>query len=61
MFGRKARRRRIAEAEAAIARTERLRPFIDMLVAEAREVGEWAQERYEHNHLTELFNAGRRP
>lgn len=56
---RREREQRIAEAKAATARSERLAVLIDMLIAEAHAVNAWAQERYEQNHLTDLFHRGR--
>lgn len=59
MFGLERRRQRIAESQAAAAKSDRLRPAIEHLVAEAGAIGAWAAERYERNHLTELFHMGR--
>jgi hypothetical protein len=62
MFGRwsRERRRRIAEAQRAAATSERKEPLIEHLREEASAVAEWAQARYEENHLTELFHRSRR-
>lgn len=61
MFGRwgRERRERIAEARAAAAKSERLSLVIDHLREEAAPIAAWAQQRYEQNHLTELFKSGR--
>lgn len=62
MFGRwsRERRQRIAEAQRAVAVSERKAVLIGHLREEALSVAAWAQERYEENHLTELFLHGRR-
>lgn len=61
MFGRwgAARRERIEESRAATAKSERLALVLEHLAAEAAAVGAWAQERYDQNHLTDLFHRGR--
>lgn len=53
----KRRNRRMAESKAAIERSERLGEYIDMQRQEAAEVGAWARERMEANHLSRLFYA----
>lgn len=49
------RRRQIEESREAIRRQERLGEIIEWQRAEAAEIGKWARERLEANHLTDLF------
>jgi len=53
------RRERLEESRAALAKSERLQPAIEMIRSEALGIGAWAHERYERNHLTDLFLRGR--
>lgn len=51
---------RVAEAERATERTQRLADAVSPLLAEAQAVTDWANRRMERNHLAELFMEGRR-
>lgn len=53
------RRERIAESQAAAEKSDRLALVIEHLQKEALLIGAWATDRYEQNHLTELFHRGR--
>jgi hypothetical protein len=57
---RRAREERIAESRSSSEETERLARAMETLKREALTIGSWAQQRYEENHLTEMFRAGRR-
>ncbi len=49
------RRRRIAAAEAELRKQERIGEAITFYADEAAEIGTWARDRLEANHLTQLF------
>lgn len=52
-FGR--RRHRIEASREALAKQERLSPYIDMQKQDASDLGEWARDRLRQNGLTRLF------
>lgn len=52
---------RIAVAERATERTQRLARAVSPMLEEAQAVTAWAERRVEENHLAELFLQGRRP
>lgn len=57
---RRQRDERVAVAEKATQRTQRLADAVSPLLAEAQAVTSWAERRIEENHLAELFMQGRR-
>ncbi|GAA1790224.1 hypothetical protein GCM10009795_039910 [Nocardioides hankookensis] len=50
------RRARLEENRRAIAKQERLAPYVELQKQEAQELGDWARDRLRQNHLTQLFN-----
>lgn len=46
----------MAESREALAKQERLAPFIDMQKRDAQELGEWARDRLRRNSLSQLFD-----
>lgn len=62
MFGhwRRHRKERIEQSLRAIAKAERLSDYIDYQRLEAAGLKKWAHECLEANHLTQLFETGRK-
>jgi hypothetical protein len=50
----------LEQSQQAVAKTERLRAYIELQAEEAARLKQWAHERLEANHLTQLFESGRR-
>jgi len=56
----RSRRKQVEESREAIKKSDRLGPAIELQRQEALGVSKWARERLDRNHLTQIFEAGRR-